>query len=88
VSKDLAFASMARADVDPCGARDCGPGTEHPRVIRRPALPISAIGPIEPFEIYLLNRTQHRPHKVLLRQPIRQRRRQQEHLAASHEMKS
>jgi hypothetical protein len=52
----------------------------HPRVIRRSALPIGAIRPIEPVQIHLINRPQHRPHQMILRQPIHQRRRQQQHL--------
>ena len=36
--------------------------------------------PIEPVQVHLLDRAKHRPHKVILRQPIPQRRRQQHHL--------
>jgi hypothetical protein len=52
----------------------------HPRVIRRPTLAIGAIRPVEPAEIHLLDRPKHRPHEVLLGQPVNQRRGHQQHL--------
>ena len=72
----------------PRGAQPDAVGVEqqanhhHPRVIRRAALPVRAIRPIKPIEIHLLDRAQHRPHEMILRQPIRQRRRQQQHPSA------
>jgi hypothetical protein len=54
----------------------------HLRVIRRATLTIRPIRPVERVQVHLLDRAQHRPDEVILRQPIRQRRRQQHHLAA------
>jgi hypothetical protein len=54
----------------------------HLRVIGRPARPIGAIRAIERLQVHLLDRAEHRPHQVILGDPIRQRRRQQHLLAA------
>lgn len=42
----------------------------------------SAIGGWQRVQVHLLDRAEHRPDEVILRQPISQRRRQQERLAA------
>jgi hypothetical protein len=54
----------------------------HRRVTRGSTLPIRPADPIKRAQIHLLNRADHRPHQVILQQPIRQRRRQQHHPAA------
>jgi hypothetical protein len=54
----------------------------HRRVIRRPTLTVRSIRPIKHVKVHLLDRAEHRPNKMILRQPIHQRRRQQERLTA------
>ena len=39
--------------------------SHHSRVVRRAVLPIGAIRPIEPVDIHLTGRPQHRPHEVV-----------------------
>jgi hypothetical protein len=52
----------------------------HRRLIRRPSLPVVSIRAIKRAQIHLLHRAQNRPRQMILRQPIPQRRRQQQHL--------
>ena len=63
-----------------CAPRGSHPGDHHLRVIRRAALTIGAIRPIEAVQVHLLHRAEHRPDQMILRQPIRKRRRQQKRL--------
>src|SRR6202035_3437327 len=49
----------------------------HPWVIRRPAMPVLAIRPIEALKIQLLDDLDHKPRQMILRQPIPHIRRQQ-----------
>jgi hypothetical protein len=49
----------------------------HRRVIRRPAMTIAAVVAVERAQVQLLDRAQDAPHEVILRDPIQQRRRQQ-----------
>lgn len=50
----------------------------HPRIVRRATMPISAISGVERSEVHLLDRRQHEPREVILRQPIPHARRQQQ----------
>ena len=50
------------------------------RVIRRTTRPTQPIRHPEPVKIHLLDRPQDGPHQVVLRQPVRQRRRHQQQL--------
>jgi hypothetical protein len=52
----------------------------HRRVIRRPAGGAKPVGLREATEIHLIHRPQHRPHQMILRQPLTQRRRHQQQL--------
>ena len=52
----------------------------HLRVVRRPARATQSVALIEPIQIHLLNGTQHRPHQMILRQPLHQRGRHQQQL--------
>ena len=52
----------------------------HPRVIRRAPVTIASIHAIQRVQIHLRDRIENRPHQVILRQPLLQRRRQQQHL--------
>jgi hypothetical protein len=52
----------------------------HRRIVRRAPMPVPAIGGIERRQIHLLDRGQHEPRQVVLRQPIAHARRQQQHL--------
>jgi hypothetical protein len=67
----------------PRGALSLAVGVEqqrehHPRLVRRAAVTISAVGAIERRQIHLLGARQHEPRKVILRQPLPQIRRQQQ----------
>ena len=52
----------------------------HRRVIRSTTRPTQPIHRLKPLEIHLLDRPQNRPHQMILRQPVRQRRRHQQQL--------
>jgi hypothetical protein len=52
------------------------------RIVRRTALPVSAIGAIERRQIKLADDIEHEPRQVLGRQPVTNRRRKQELLLA------
>ena len=54
----------------------------HRRIVRRPAMAIEAIDAKEPRQIHLLDRVQHKPRQMALRQPLPKARRQQQHLIA------
>src|ERR1035441_4973278 len=67
----------------PRGALPLAVGVEqqrehHPRLVRRTAVAIPAVGAIERRQIHLLDRRQHEPRKMILRQPPPQTRRQQQ----------
>jgi hypothetical protein len=51
-----------------------------PGIERRPARSTKPIPPLEPLQVHLINRAQHRPNKVILRQPLLKRRRHQQQL--------
>jgi hypothetical protein len=50
----------------------------HRRIVRRTAMPVLAIGAIEPGQVHLLNRRQNEPREMVIRQPLTQARRQQQ----------
>jgi hypothetical protein len=52
----------------------------HRRVKRRAASRTQPIHRPEPVQVHLLHRSQHRPHQVILSQPLTQRRRHQQQL--------
>jgi hypothetical protein len=52
----------------------------HLRMMSRPTPAVIAIRRIKLRQIQLLDRVDHEPRQMILRQPIRQRRRQQHHL--------
>jgi MFS family permease len=54
----------------------------HRRLIRRTAVTIGSVSGVESIQIHLRHRPQHRPRQTILRQPINQRRRHQQHLTA------
>jgi hypothetical protein len=54
----------------------------HRRIMRRPAMPVGAIGRIERPEIHRLDNVEHEPREVILGQPLAQARRQQQLLLA------
>jgi hypothetical protein len=54
----------------------------HRRIVRRPALPVGAVIAIKRRQIHRLDRRDHEPREVILRQPLIQTRRQQERLLA------
>src|SRR5215217_2931389 len=56
------------------------PRDHHRRVMRRAAPPVLAIRPIKRPQIQLLHRREHKPSEKVLRKPLAQRRRQQQHL--------
>jgi hypothetical protein len=56
----------------------------HRRIVRRPAMPVSAIVGIERRQIHRVDRRDHKPRKVILRQPLVQTRRQQNACPRSH----
>src|ERR1017187_607847 len=67
----------------PRGALPLAVGVEqqrehHPRLVRRTAVAIPAVGVIERRQIHLLDARQHEPRKMILRQPLPQTRRQQQ----------
>ncbi len=55
-------------------------GHQHLRVIRSTTGSAQPIRLPEPIKVHLINGTKHRPHQVLLRQPLSQRRRHQQQL--------
>jgi hypothetical protein len=52
----------------------------HRRIVRRPTMPIRAVGGIERSQIELADCVDHKPSEMVLRQPVAQARRQQQHL--------
>ena len=52
----------------------------HRRIVGRALMAIDAVGAIKRIQIHLLHRRQHEPREVVLRQPLHQRRRHQQHL--------
>jgi hypothetical protein len=52
----------------------------HRRLISRPAAAIAAISRVEPLEVHLLDRRQHEPRQMVLRQPLAHIRRHQKRL--------
>ena len=54
----------------------------HRRLVRRATPPVSAIGAIKRGQIELAHGIDHTPRQVILRQPLTQARRQQQHLLA------
>ena len=71
---------IATPQLERCDDRLNSP--HHRRVISRPTMTIRPVHLIERGEVHLLDRRQHRPHKVIRRHPIQQRRRQQQRLLA------
>jgi hypothetical protein len=54
----------------------------HARIVRRTPDTITAIRAVERRQIHLLDRGEHKPRQVILRQPVLQARRHQQHLPA------
>lgn len=52
----------------------------HLRVVRRASPPIGAVVGVERRQVHLLDRVEHEPGQMVLLEPLRQRRRHQEHL--------
>jgi hypothetical protein len=52
----------------------------HRRLVRRPAMTVSPIGAIEPSQLHVPNRAEHKPRQVIRRKPIPHVRRQQKPL--------
>jgi hypothetical protein len=52
----------------------------HPRVMRRAAMAVDAVGGLERLEVELLHRLDHKPSQTVLIQPVTQIRRQQQRL--------
>jgi hypothetical protein len=47
-------------------------GDHQRRVVRRPAMAIGAVGRVEDRQVHLLDRVEHEPREVALRQPLPQ----------------
>jgi hypothetical protein len=75
----------ARALDDPRGTNPARVGVEqqrdhHRRLVGRAALAVDPMSRIERVEIHLLDRRQHEPRQVVLRQPVTEIRRHQKRL--------
>jgi hypothetical protein len=57
-------------------------GEHHLRIVRRSAVAVGAVGGVERLEVEFVDRLDHEPGEVILRQPVAEIRRQEQGLAA------